>query len=170
MDNFLITGFGILDVLAELKKTYTITGGKMPNQHLGMSLKRHPNIQYIEIGSHQYVTNNLVKVKEILGITTLKKVKKPTPSTFESEMENSKLLDAPNVKKFQMLIGIVNWLVNIGRSDIAFAVNQLSRINAAPREGHMELAQRIFEYLHKFPNRYFHTEGKEQTHFMADLN
>ena len=35
--DFLITGFGIMDVLAELKKTYTITRGKMSNQHLSMS-------------------------------------------------------------------------------------------------------------------------------------
>ena len=118
----------------------------MPNQHLGMSLKRHPSSQCIEIGSHQYVANIIVKVKEILGITTLKKVQTPTPSTFEPELDNSKLLDAPNVKKFLMLIGIGNWLVNIVRADIAFAVNQLSRFNASPREGHMKLAQRTFEY------------------------
>ena len=65
VDDFLITGFGIKDVLAELKKTYTITGGKMPNQHLFMILKRHPNGYFLEIGSHQYVTNILVKEKEI---------------------------------------------------------------------------------------------------------
>ena len=34
----------------------------------------------------------------------------------------------------------------------------------------MKLAQRIFEYLDKFSNRSLYTEGKEQPHFMGDLN
>ena len=68
-----------------------------------------------------------------------------------------------------MLIVIGNWLVNIGRADIAFSVNQLSRFNESPREVHLKLATRIFEYLHKFPNRSVFTEEKDQPHFMADL-
>jgi hypothetical protein len=46
-----------------------------------------------------------------------------------------------------MLIGIAVWIVMLGRIDIAQAVNSLSRFSAAPREGHLERAYRIFGYL-----------------------
>ena len=73
VDDFLITGFGLKDVLARLKDTYTITGGQMPEQHLGMSLKRYPEGQCIEISSHMYVQTVLTKVKEVLGLTNIKR-------------------------------------------------------------------------------------------------
>jgi hypothetical protein len=52
-----------------------------------------------------------------------------------------------------MLIGMLNWIVSIGRFDIAHSVTSLSRFSSCPRKGHLDRALRIFGYLKKKPNR-----------------
>ena len=50
------------------------------------------------------------------------------------------------------MIGSLNWILTLGRFDIAFALNAVSRYNMAPREGHREAVQRIFGYLKHHKN------------------
>ena len=45
----------------------------------------------------------------------------------------------------------LNWIITLGRFDIAYAVNTLSRYSAAPREGHLKALMRIFGYLDTYP-------------------
>ena len=52
-----------------------------------------------------------------------------------------------------MLIGMLNWIVTIGRLDVAYAVSSLSRFTSCPRKGHMERAINVFGYLKRYPNR-----------------
>jgi len=67
------------------------------------------------------------------------------------KLDKSKHLDDEEHTKYQMLIGILNWIVTIGRIDIAFAVSSLSRFIACPRQGHMDsiicfwLSKEIFQ-------------------------
>ena len=49
------------------------------------------------------------------------------------------------------MIGSANWIITLGRFDIAYAVNVLSRYSMAPIIGHMEALQRIFGYLRYRP-------------------
>jgi hypothetical protein len=48
---------------------------------------------------------------------------------------------------YKSLLGSANWIVTLGRFDIAYAVNTLSRYTMAPREGHLYALQRVFGYL-----------------------
>jgi len=48
---------------------------------------------------------------------------------------------------------MLNWIVCLGRMDVAFAVTSLSRFSACPRKGHLSRLMRIFGYLKKFKNR-----------------
>ena len=41
-------------------------------------------------------------------------------------------------------------MITLGRFDIHYAINTLSRYSGAPREGHMEAVRRVFGYLKKF--------------------
>jgi hypothetical protein len=56
-------------------------------------------------------------------------------------------------RKYQMLMGILVWLVVIGRIDVAHATSSLSRFTACPRKGHLDRVLRVFGYLKKRPNR-----------------
>jgi hypothetical protein len=50
------------------------------------------------------------------------------------------------------LIGSLQWVVTLGRFDIACAVMTMSRFRSALREGHLALLGNIFGYLRKYPD------------------
>ena len=50
------------------------------------------------------------------------------------------------------LIGILQWIVTIGRIDICYAVNSMSRFNQCPRIDQTKHVTGIFYYLRKYPN------------------
>ena len=49
------------------------------------------------------------------------------------------------------MIGSANWIVTLGRMDIAYAVATLARYNMQPREGHLTAIRHVFGYLKRFP-------------------
>ena len=57
-------------------------------------------------------------------------------------------LKPKGINKFQELIGLLKWIVELGRLDILFELTALSRFMVvSPREGHLDQAYRIFAYL-----------------------
>jgi hypothetical protein len=48
---------------------------------------------------------------------------------------------------YQSQIGILRWMVELGRIDIITEVSELASHLASPREGHLEAVFRIFSYL-----------------------
>ena len=69
------------------------------------------------------------------------------------EEDSSEILGDEDHKKYMMLIGMLNWIVCLGRMDVAFAVTSLSRFSACPRKGHLSRLLRIFGFLKKYKNR-----------------
>ena len=51
-----------------------------------------------------------------------------------------------------MLMGILIWVVGLGRFDVAHATSYLSRFSACPREGHLSRALHVFGFLKKRSN------------------
>ena len=66
------------------------------------------------------------------------------------ELDSSHKLGPEDVKRYQSLIGSLQWLVSLGRLDIATAVMTMSGFRVAPRKGHMDRLKRICGYLQKF--------------------
>ena len=56
---------------------------------------------------------------------------------YEAVMETSKALDPAEASYFQSIIGVMQWMVEIGRIDIATEVSLLLSRFAYPREGHL---------------------------------
>ena len=52
----------------------------------------------------------------------------------------------------QSLIGILRWIVELGRVDVCLEVSMMSSHLALPREGHLEQVLHIFAYLKKYHN------------------
>ena len=81
---------------------------------------------------------------------------KPTPAASpldkgdHPELDSSELLDIDDIKIYQSLIGALQWVIQIGRFDIATAVMTMSRFRAAPRVGHLERVKRIHGYILKY--------------------
>jgi len=57
------------------------------------------------------------------------------------------VLDEEKSNRFQQLIGILRWAIELGRIDILTEVSCLSQHLAEPREGHLIAVYKIFKYL-----------------------
>ena len=55
-----------------------------------------------------------------------------------------------DTKKYQSMIGSLQWVISLGRFDICTAVMTLSSFQASPRIRHLKRAQQIYGYLAKF--------------------
>ena len=71
----------------------------------------------------------------------------PLKYVYEAVMDTSKYLDPAEASYFQSIIGVMGWMVEIGRIDTAAEVSLLSSHLAYPREGHIEAALHVMDYL-----------------------
>ena len=62
-------------------------------------------------------------------------------------MDISKFCDPKDANWFQQLIGVLNWIVELGRVDIHNSVARLSACLAKPRVGHLKVALHMFSFL-----------------------
>ena len=68
-------------------------------------------------------------------------------SSAIAELDVSPKLDAKLAPYYQSLIGILRWIVELGRVDICVEVSMMSSHLALPRVGHLDEVLRIFAYL-----------------------
>jgi hypothetical protein len=82
----------------------------------------------------------------------MKKCSVPMTAGDHPELNESPLLNNNKHRKYQMIIGMLNWVITIGRLDVAFSTSSLSHFTACPRCGHLDRALHVFGYLKKQPN------------------
>ena len=78
------------------------------------------------------------------------KAKAPTPLSngYRTEIDLPPELGSMDATYFHSLIGILRWMVELGRVDICIEVSMMSsRLLALPREGHLKEVLHIFAYL-----------------------
>ena len=80
------------------------------------------------------------------------KSRPPLEGGDHPELDTSELCYDNQTKQFQTLIGQLQWLISLGRFDIAVHVMSLSRFRAQPRKGHLDRAKRIVGYLLFLPD------------------
>ena len=120
-----------------------------PSYYLGNDLVRRGKL--IHLSTKNYVKEVLRKYQEKYG--ALAKENLPLRPKVKPELDDSPFVDEAKHKEYQHIIGVCQWLIVAGRFDLTHAVSSLSRFAAAPKEGHLELARRIFGYLKKYPKR-----------------
>ena len=150
VDDFMIVSKNPQSIMDQLKAIYAIKSIGEPEYYLENDYKRDEKGRWA-IGCKKYLVEALKRVEKMFG--DLKKYSNPMETGDHPELDDSELLDDEGHRKYQMLMGILVWLVNIGRIDVSFATSSLSRFTAAPRKGHMTRALRVFGYLKKRPNR-----------------
>src|SRR5687768_6664244 len=87
--------------------------------------------------------------ENMFGMKSKKVYTSPIKKGDHPELDNLKELDMDGIKKYQSLIGALQWAVSIGRLDIATAVMTMSKFRSAPREGHMSRVRRIVGFLYR---------------------
>ena len=106
-------------------------------------------------GSSQYVRQAVANVESHLGMTNQslpKRADTPIQTSYRPELDVSAELAPPDAAYFQSLIGVLRWIVELGRVDICCEVSMLSSHLALPRAGHLEQVLHIFAYLKKYHN------------------
>ena len=66
---------------------------------------------------------------------------------YRVELDGSPELDAEHTSYYQGLVGVLQWLCELGRVDILVATSMLARYLMMPHEGHLEQAFHVFAYL-----------------------
>ena len=72
----------------------------------------------------------------------------PFPVDYKPELDTSDPLNPECSSFYQHLIGVMHWMVELSRVDIATEISLLSSHLAYPREGHLEAALHVMGYLH----------------------
>jgi hypothetical protein len=75
------------------------------------------------------------------------RVMTPMTAGYRPEIDGTPELDSMKASHYREVIGILRWIVKLGRIDILVDVEMLSRHAAAPREGHLDQAFHVFAYL-----------------------
>lgn len=73
----------------------------------------------------------------------------PLDGGNHTELDTSPELNEDGVKKYQSMIGSLQWAISLGRFFIVTAVMSMSSFRACPQEGHLDRLRRIYGYLHE---------------------
>ena len=129
---------------------YKLKGVGPPEYHLGGNFYRDAN-GTLAWGAKTYI-QKLLKNYEIMFGELPKEWSAPLDKNDHPEIDNSYLLDEADIKKYQSLIGALNWAITIGHFNILPAVVSLSTFHTAPRAGHLDHIKRVCGYLRKHPD------------------
>ena len=133
-----------------------------PKLYLGGHLRKvqlENGVSAWAFSSSQYVQAAVKNVEDWLAKEENKKrwklprkAETPLVSTYKPELDVTPSLNSQEAAYYQSLIGILRWIVELGRVDLCIEVSMMSSHLALPREGHLEAVFRIFAYLKKYHN------------------
>ena len=159
VDDVLAISHDPQSIMDYLNTAYTLKPDsiKPPDEYLGAQIRKYrvPGDKEVwAMSSDLYVKRAIADVEtELDKIGQKLKTKATTPlsSTYRPELDQSPELDATRANYYQGLIGILRWMVELGRIDIMVAVSMLSRYLVNPRVGHLEEVFHVFAYLKAYP-------------------
>ena len=105
--------------------------------------------------SSQYVQAAVKNVESYLAKKDLKlaaRAETPIQTSYRPELDVSDELQPGDASYYQSLIGILRWMVELGRIDICLEVSMMSSHLALPRRGHLDQLYHMFAYLKKHHN------------------
>ena len=114
------------------------------------------NIQEcLEFGSTQYVRAAVDNVKEYLrnkGEKLAVKALTPLKSNFRPVIDITEELGEDESSYYQSLIGVLRWIVELGRVEICCKFSMMSSHLVLPRCGHLAQVLHMFAYLKSHAN------------------
>ena len=132
-----------------------------PSLYLGgrvHQVKLNNGVDVWSFSSSQYIQTVVKNVEEWLSKRGDGRWKLPSKaetqmrSTYRPELDISPELSTEESSYYQSLIGVLRWIVELGRIDICLEVSMMLCHLALPREGHLEQVFQIFAYLKKYHN------------------
>ena len=129
-----------------------------PSQYLGGKLREVTlanGMKAWAFGSHQYVQSAVTNVYDHLvkkGLKLPYSAPNPLSIDYRPEIDVTPELGEADAAYYQCLIGVLRWIVELGRVDIDVEVSMMSSHLALPREGHLRELYHIFAYLKAHSN------------------
>ena len=96
---------------------------------------------------------NIEETLQKMGQRLPSKCKTPLAYGYRPELDVTPELKADGLQRYQELIGILHWAVELGRVDILMQTSMMSTHLAMPRRQHLEQVHHIFGYLMERPKR-----------------
>ena len=163
VDDILVIDEDPMKYMTMLRDSYTVREDaiKEPDQYLGADIGKvyfNDNTYAFTMGSATYIKNAIKNVKAKLkedGFQYNSKLSSVEYSArqpfsaveYRPELDTSAECNDEQLNFYQNLIGVLRWIVELGRIDIAFEVAVLSQYLAFPRTGHLTQALHIIKYL-----------------------
>ena len=130
-----------------------------PNIYLGGNVRKvqlENGVSAWSFSSRKYVQAAVKNVEKYLeetgGPKLMGRANTPISTSYRPELDTSPELNPSRAAYYMSLIGILRWMVELGRVDICLEVSMMSSHMAMPREGHLEQVFHIFSYLKKYHN------------------
>lgn len=157
IDDLLVASRDPRSIIDILQKMYTLKGVGEPEYYLGGNVedltetwKKDPGIT-MGLSARSYIERIVGEIERMAGKQALRtSYKSPLPADYHPECDDSPLVSPERASKYRSMIGALNWIVAIGRFDVAFATSLMARYNMLPREDHFQQVLRIFGYLKRF--------------------
>ena len=145
-----------MKVIKAFEKDYVTKAIGKPRYYLGgdiLDVPPHISTDTVQtmLSAHTYITRIVEKFEKLLGCC-FKTRQTPMDALYHPELEATPLLSPDMHTKYRGLIGSANWMITLGRFDIAYAVNTLARYSMAPRQGHFDAMLRVFGYVKQNPD------------------
>jgi hypothetical protein len=139
----------IIDMLTSEPINFKLKGTGPLEFHLGCNYFRDEDGTLCQ-APIKYINRMVDNFTALFGSTPKQNVQSPLERNDHPELDDSPLLEEDDIRKYQSLIGALQWVITLGRFDVATAVMTMSSFRVAPRVGHLERAKRICGYLAKF--------------------
>ena len=95
------------------------------------------------MSARTYLKNTYEKIFAIM----LKNYRIPIKNSNHSEIDGTDFLDLEGISKYQMFVICMQWAITIGKFDIQYATNTITKFSNALEKRHMRRMLRIFGYL-----------------------
>ena len=132
-----------------------------PKLYLGSHIRKvqlENGIECWAASLSQYIQAAIKNVEEYLGKDQNPKIKLPTraetplQTSYRPELDVSPELGPVEAAYYQFLIGILRWIMELGRVDFCLELSMMSSHLALPRVGHVQHLLQMFAYLKMYHN------------------
>ena len=141
-------------IAKEIANLFTVkTAGPLGGgSYLGADVDLVGEDYYCSAGSYIKEAIERLKREMVLAEAPRHTPVTPVPGDHHPELDDSELLGTDEHRLYMRLIGTLNWIVLVGRFDIAFATSSMARFSSAPRATHLADVKKIFAYLDAYPD------------------
>ena len=155
-DDLIMIGIKPKEIAAKIDAVYKFKAkAAEPTQYLGSNVGTMdlPNgVRSWYMASDEYTKSAIGNVEDWLnkkdnGLRLPTKTACTFPSKWKPELDVSKELGPDDASYYQQQIGVLRWIVELGRIDVCTEVSMLAAFSANPREGHLAAVLHLFAHL-----------------------